>query len=842
MAKITSAATLTRDMVTIETSTRDITLTKTGALSDDGVSLLALYSYLKSVWRITDFDIAANGASSGTTINLANTTNVLPGMKITLSGGAGVLNGDTFVESVATTSIVVNTAPSTPLNGSETVTFINHLIEYPFPLVAITPEQFIFSFDWTMVDDTSRYLIRDAGWQEETSAGVTNQQWTGVITLGTIDTVTGVTSTDASQDTTFTVSSTTGITAGMEVRVLSGGTGTIPADTKVVSVDNLTTLTLSAATTATFNGSEIILFGDRVYYSFYDTVAETFSTPADFQFLGPVNEPVKTLDVGTSLDVTDNVLFLYIRTEAKTHGKSTSVDIGIPEATDINFQVYRFPLSESTDLNYLNASSIPYASDQAIEAADGANGKYDAVVVSKTAAADGAGNSTTLLLGDTTGIFEGSFVYGPGIPVNTQVTVGGITANTSVVLTKATTTTYAGTENINFVNGPHIAYLNADASSADIYSSTTDLVGTPYNFGVIINARDGSFGGTAGSGSLSGSLSLFELYNWVQYKLRQSIDIDADGDHTGTSGTQTGQLSDQLVQFVGSQLQSLKLDTDLTAVYGPGNLDRATTTDGTGVALFNFDSAEIGNIALRDNTWSAGTSLRVFPTIASGTITFNANLLEDTNSSFTMFYTYTRQYSVSDMSWTQSAGSTGSLGSTGGNIPTVTDGDYIDVSGFSDSNLNGVYLVNSTTTPTQEIVVTRIDDVTLPASEGAQTGGTNNFRFNPVNSPDAVIVTKANGTDEIQAKITVGGTVQTIANGGLLRNSDSKFQWDYAYTSNTQPDEAAGENRQGDTDVPVTIRAVGTDKAQWVSTPFTIGSGTGQDFSITAPLERNYAP
>lgn len=839
MAKITSAATLTRDMVTIETSTRDITLTKTGALSDDGVSLLALYSYLKSVWRITDFDIAANGASSGTTINLANTTDVLPGMKITLSGGQGVLNGDTFVVSVATSSIVVNTAPSTPLNGSETVTFINHLIEYPFPLVAITPEQFIFSFDWTMVNDTSRYLIRDAGWQEESSAGVTQQQWTGVITLGTVDTVTGVTSTDASLDTTFTVSSTTGITAGMEVRVLSGGTGTIPANTKVVSVDNATTLTLSAATTATFNGSEIILFGDRVYYSFYDTVAKTFSTPTDFQFLGPVNEPVKTLDLG-SLDVTDNVLFLYIRTEAKTHGKSTSVDIGIAEATDINFQVYRFPLSESTDLNYLNASSNPYASDAAIQAADGANGKFDAVTVSLTAGVDAVGNSTTLLLGDTTGILEGSFVYGPGIPVNTQVTVGGITANTSVVLTKATTQTYAGTENINFVNGPHIAYLNADASSADIYSNATDLVGTPYNFGVIINGRDGSFGGTSGSGSLAGSLSLYELYNWVQYKLRQSTDIDVDGDHTGTSGTQTGQLSDQLLQFVGSQLQSLKLDTDLTAAYGPGNLDRATTTDGTGVALFNFDSAEIGNIALRDNTWSAGTSLRVFPTIASGTITFNANLLEDTNASFTMFYTYTRQYSVADIEWNITSGSTGTFTSAG-TIPTVTDGDYIDVSGFADANLNGVYLVNSTTTPGQNISVTRIDDVPLPNGPDAQTGGSNNFRFNPVNSPDAVIVTKANGTDEIQAKITVAGVVQTIANGGLLRNADSKFAWDYAYTSNTQPNQAAGENREGDTDVPVTIRAVGTDKAQWVSTPFTIGSGTGQDFSITAPLERNYA-
>src|SRR3990167_7080304 len=38
------------------------------------------------------------------------------------------------------------------------------LIKYPFPLVAITKNQFDFVNGWDFSGDSSRYLIRDAGW------------------------------------------------------------------------------------------------------------------------------------------------------------------------------------------------------------------------------------------------------------------------------------------------------------------------------------------------------------------------------------------------------------------------------------------------------------------------------------------------------------------------------------------------------------------------------------------------------------------------------------------------------------------------------------------------------
>jgi len=102
--------------VTIDTGAKTLTLAVAGNLSNDGVTLQALYSFLKEEWR-TD---AA-------------------------------------------------------------------LIPFPFPLVAITPEQFEWVGDWVPANDTTRNLIRTAGWREITAAGAVKREYAGVITLGNID-------------------------------------------------------------------------------------------------------------------------------------------------------------------------------------------------------------------------------------------------------------------------------------------------------------------------------------------------------------------------------------------------------------------------------------------------------------------------------------------------------------------------------------------------------------------------------------------------------------------------------------------------------------------------------
>ena len=61
------------------------------------------------------------------------------------------------------------------------------LIPFDFPMVGITPEQFEFVEGWVLVDDTTRNLIRAAGWREINAAQEVTREYMGVISLGNID-------------------------------------------------------------------------------------------------------------------------------------------------------------------------------------------------------------------------------------------------------------------------------------------------------------------------------------------------------------------------------------------------------------------------------------------------------------------------------------------------------------------------------------------------------------------------------------------------------------------------------------------------------------------------------
>jgi hypothetical protein len=59
-------------------------------------------------------------------------------------------------------------------------------IKFPFPMEAITPEQFEFINGWAPADDTTRNLIRTAGWAEKNSSGTALRKYMGVVSLGSI--------------------------------------------------------------------------------------------------------------------------------------------------------------------------------------------------------------------------------------------------------------------------------------------------------------------------------------------------------------------------------------------------------------------------------------------------------------------------------------------------------------------------------------------------------------------------------------------------------------------------------------------------------------------------------
>lgn len=111
-----------------------------------------------------------------------------------------------------------------------------------------------------------------------------------------------------------------------------------------------------------------------------------------------------------------------------------------------------------------------------------------------------------------------------------------------------------------------------------------------YNFDIVINGNNAT---------------AEQIYEFVQYRLRQNSDIDA-----GT-GTVTGKTANSLLRFLG---------------------DRLITSNG--VYIDNYNVADTNRIEFYDTTGNS----RTFPYKAAGTIVFNDNLKADTNAVYRVFF------------------------------------------------------------------------------------------------------------------------------------------------------------------------------------------------------------
>lgn len=326
--------------------------------------------------------------------------------------------------------------------------------------------------------------------------------------------------------------------------------------------------------------------------------------------------------------------------------------------------------------------------------------------------------------------------------------------------------------------------LNVDAADATIdadapytgmtityYGTNQSLpVGSSnYNFRVVIDGN----GGTAQ-----------QIYEFVQRQLRRNADIDAG------AGTVNGYLAEELVEFVGPTLK-----TKLTSIGG--------------VYITDFDVNDTNNITLVDNT---GTE-RSFPFVSAGTITFNQNLVSDTDGRYWMFFEYTTRKSVSDLVLSGASGSSATFTSAGNNLPSGTaQNDYIKLAGAANANNNGIWQITSASPTTGTFNATKVNGATV----ANQTSFAATIDLNPINSPDAIIV-------DNNADVDIAGTVDATT-----------VAFDFDYDGNVQGGRTAG------TDAAVVIRAIGLETAQFVEASGTITRASGLSFSVVSSLERNY--
>jgi hypothetical protein len=291
-----------------------------------------------------------------------------------------------------------------------------------------------------------------------------------------------------------------------------------------------------------------------------------------------------------------------------------------------------------------------------------------------------------------------------------------------------------------------------------------DLGGVTYNFGVVIDAN----GGTAE-----------QVYQWCQRQNRKNTDIDA-----GASG-QIGNITDQLMIFIGDVIFTQGVNNDQGG--------------GQGVFVDNILLADINRYEFCDNNGDFHSA----PFVSVATIDFNANLENDTNAKWWMFYT------------TNPAGNMGTA-----NAVIVHGADK--VSG-TDISFTAPDLINSTTT-----------DFTTAFSvdEYIHVEGTvsNDGYYK-------VAVVSANQIELVEQTISTesAGSSFTITQALLGDVSGQDFvEVSFDYDANNQGGRTVG------TDADVTLVAIGLNTSQYVSVESTIGRSKENSISVVAPLERNY--
>lgn len=372
------------------------------------------------------------------------------------------------------------------------------LTQYDFPMLSITNEQFEFIDGWEPEDDTTRKMIRTAGWAE-TNGTLTKRRYSGIISLGTLGT------TDQPyfvQNTSLTASTTnTDFTGPVNepVKIYAYGTGT--NDINFTSTSNITStttdlsvfadgdiITISGTTGGTNDGTFVV--------SGTPTATSLDITTTDFTASGT--------DTATVTITSDYKAYfkIFVREREKTYADADLDVIGVSEMTYI---VYRFPVANADDININTTADTDIDSDNVMPADVS---PYDVIDV-------------TYLDAQIKGAWTNSTVYVANDVVQSAgrwyITTAGGTSSGTGVADDVGVTDWA-------------AYSGEREVETGVYSAYT----------VILDANNA---GTTPGGSKEA------VYEWAQWALRLTGTID-------TASTRNGEIADALVYFVGDNLHT----------------------------------------------------------------------------------------------------------------------------------------------------------------------------------------------------------------------------------------------------------------------------------------------
>lgn len=666
-------------------------------------------------------------------------------------------------------------------------------IQHEFPMVAVTPEQFEFSNNWEprnvangVIDlptgqreVRSKKLLRTGGWSEIDDSSILQRQYTGVITLGSFE--------DSVNDTAY-------YQLGADPTDLTSTTDFSfngPVNEAILVYENVgnpdtCTFTLSTITRATGSfvddgfrvGGDVTIVNSTSNDGTYTItgVAATTLTVSGSPFAAGA-------DVNALLAVDNRravKLFLRIRDNdpnGKTFSSSDLPSIGA--ASGVDNKVFRFPLSNATDLDISTtdaviSSSVGTLNDPFSEI----RLRYLSTPFQRDVGETGTANAFGIV------VDVGSFSQADGASDGTAV----FTWNSGT----GTVPLGVGEALADYTGGTLELHEGTDKGTHTISGTPVDNAGTlEVTLGAALTGTESGLSFTI-TRATPLTANVASIYEKIQYQLRQAADIDA------TSNIVAGKTADSLAQFVGPDLRMGSLT--------PNNPNGG----GSGVIIQGFDSNDTNNLFFFDNS---GTS-RSFPFVAAGSINFNPNLVSDTGGSYWMFFTYTEQFTQTDFAITASSGTTATLTSGTVNLSAeLSVGQYIQIAGFTNVDLNGIYVVTGGLAA-GTANIRRIDGTILANEAG---GNSVTISKNPVNSPGAIIVENNSGSP---------------INGAI---GASSVGFDFDYDNNTQGGRTSGTN------AAVTLRGIGFETAQFVEATGTITRSTGLSFSLVSGLERNYS-
>lgn len=662
----------------------------------------------------------------------------------------------------------------------------NFLNPFDFPWVPIGDESFELSNDWVTANAATQKRIRSAGWSEiRSSDGEITKQFAGVITLGAFeDSGTDLAYYQLGTDQTDTAAAIDFTFAGpVNEAILTYELKTGPFPTVTQGFDITSNNTIDRNDGGSFITDGYRVGGGLTYVNSENSANNGLGTQTivsvSASTIVVAGTPFTNLtDDNTAEIAVDNreaiKLFLRVRDgdpNGKTYDSSSLTDIGF---ANVENQAYRFPLANATDLKISET-----------DANIAVNTPYTEI---RLRYLDAVYNRDVDLVGTPRN-------FGVIVDVGTYSESNGASAGTTL-FTSANLSLGAGEALSDYTGGTLTIYEGTDKGIHTISGTPVNNAGTlEITLTVALSGSESNLSFTMQRATPI-TATAEEIYEKVQYLLRQNSDIDS------TDSVVTGETADELLRFVGDTLEAGTLS--------PVNPNGG----GNGVIIEGFDANDTNRLVFRDN----GGTDRTYPFVAAGNIFWNANLENDPDGFYWMYFAYTERFTNTGFGLSAPSGATATLDSSVTDlVAELSSGDYIYLSGFTNSDLDGLYVLTGAPAGTGPwtAAVRRVDSTTLVAESA---GASVSLDKNPANSPAAIKVNNNVGSP-IQGSTYLGGFGDPF---------------DFDFDNNVQGGRTAGTN------AVVLVKAIGFASGQYVETTGTITQATGIAITLVSALERNY--